>query len=430
MLPSVASSFLPAAARTSYDAAPMASKPLSVAVKYQSSSNTTVEISGRFASLSHQRTAGVEAYQAIEPSAKPQNPFADTILRFFDIQLQRDIADGASEEELQSRLQAGLDGFKEGYGQAYEQLSASGLLSDEVQAEIESTREQVIAGIQALAEELGVELALGQENVPVAVASAPASAAPVAETVPAAVNPGKQLLSSVLRDVQIIEQYQKTTAKMQTYEHLGRPKSAAAKLLGVNQSYAYGVKENRDFSLKLRTADGDAVSIRLSAGQTGVSQFNYGGASAQLGLYGEQTAGFAFSVAGELDEGELRALTDLLNQVATVSEQFFSGDIDRAFELAGNMSYDSSEIAAFDLALNMTRSESATVSRVEQAHRGAGAQTSILDAFTASVIKAGDFAERMGQPRSLVANLLDWVAQSHSSEPRSAFLGPAARAFL
>jgi hypothetical protein len=425
MLPSVTPSYLPATHKNGV-AAPVAAKPLAVAVKYESSSSTTVEISGGSLSLTHQRSVGVDAYLAVEPAVKPQNPFADTILRFIDIQLRRDQAEGASQEELQSRLQAGLDGFMEGYGQAYEQLTAGGLLSEEVLTEIEGTREQVLAGIQKLADELGVELVMDAGETQAPVVSAPAPAAPAPPVAPVAVNPGKQILSSVMRDVQIVEQYQKTTRKTQTYEHLGRAKPIAA-----SQSYAYGVKENRDFSLKLRTADGDAVSIRLSAGQTGVSQFNYGGTSAQLDLYGEQQAGFAFSVEGELDEGELRALTDLLNQVANVSEQFFSGDLDRAFELASNMDFDSSEIATFDLALHMTRTETAAVSRVERPQWGAGAQQgSSLDAFAASVTQAGDFAERMGQPRSLVADLLDWVAQSRPWEPRSAFLSPAARAFL
>jgi len=411
----------------------MTAKPLSVAVSYQSSyssttvNGTTVAISGGSVSLSQQRAVGVEAYQAIDPAAKAPNPFADTILRFIEVQLQRDLAEGASQEELQSRLQAGLEGFKDGYGQAYDQLAASGLLSETVMAEIEGTREQVLAGIQKLADELGVELAMDAEKPQGTIVSAPL--APAA-TAPVVANPGKQILSSVLRDVQIIEQYQKATSKMQTYEHLGRSKSSASQ--GSNQSFAYGVKETRDFSLKLRTADGDSVSIRLSAGQTGVSRFNQDGSATQLGLYGEQQAGFAFSVEGELDEGELRALTDLLNQVANVSEQFFSGDLDRAFNLASNMNFDSSEISTFDVALSMTRTESASVANVEQQPKwSAGTQqASVLDAFATEVIKAGDFADRMGQPRSLVADLLEWVAQSRAVEPRSAFLAPAARAFL
>lgn len=400
-------------------------KPLAVAVRYESTSATRVELSGGSVSLTHQRTVGVEAYRAIEPAVEAANPFANTILHFIDAQLQRDRAEGASPEELQSRLQAGLDGFKEGYGQAYEQLTAGGPLNEEVRAQIENTRAQVLAGIQALADELGVTLDMGDEEAPAASAPPPMPApAAVRQDTPAVANPGKQLLSAVLRDVQIVEQYQKATRSTQTYEHLGRAKPAAS------QSYAYGVKENRDFSLNLRTADGDAVSIRLSAGQTGISQLAYGGGAAQLGLYGEQQAGFAFSVEGELDEGELRALTDLLGQVADVSERFFSGDLERAFELAGNMAFDGSEIAAFDLALHMTRAETA-VSRVEQPQwQGSAHKTSVLDAFASSVTKAGDFAQRMGQPRSLVADLLDWVTQSRPWEPRASFLAPAARAFL
>lgn len=421
MLPSVTQSHLPACTKAPAQV-PSAAKPLAVAVRQEVSQSTTVEISGRSISLTQHRSIGVQAYQAVEPTEQPkQNPFANTILSFIQLQLERDRAAGASPEELQSRLQAGLDGFLSGYGQAYDQLSASGLLGDEVLSEIEDTKARVLAGIKDLADELGVEVDWGAEPpaAPVAQIPAPAQAVPTE-----IVNPGQQILSSVLRDVQIIEQYQKTVRQMQTYEHLGKSKFAPAS--ASHNSYSYGIKESRDFSLKLRTADGDAVTIRMSSSQAGVSRFDLGGT--QLGLYGEQRAGFSFSVEGELDEGELRALTDLLNQIADVSEQFFGGDLDRAFELAGNISYDSSEIAAFDVGLSMARVESASVAQVEQ--RDLPKHQFPLAAFVAGVGKAGGFAERLGQPRSLVADLLEWLAQSRPWEPRSAFLGPAARAFL
>lgn len=71
---------------------------------------------------------------------------ADNILGFIGLQLQRDLADGASTEDLSSRILAGLDGFKKGFTEAAEQLSAMGLLSEELKAELQMTYDQVMAG--------------------------------------------------------------------------------------------------------------------------------------------------------------------------------------------------------------------------------------------------------------------------------------------
>ncbi len=418
MLPPIVSS--PASAYPALPKTPAVPQGAVVEVRAEVQA-TRVEISGGSVSYSH-RSLGVEAYAAIDEQAAPRNPFADTVLRFIDAQLQRDLAEGATQEELQSRLQAGLDGFLAGYGQAFEQLSASGMLDDGVRQEIEGTRTQVLAGIQDLAEELGVEVELPEISSEAAVpVMAPITAPAAGGSNSVAVQPGKALLSAVLRDVQIIEQYQKAAQKMPTYEHLGRPRAAAT-----GETFAYGVRESRDFSLKLHTADGDAVTIRMNNSQTGVSQFTRGAGAAGLAVEGEQLSGFSFAVEGALDEGELQALTDLLGQVGDISAQFYGGNLDRAFELASDMTFDTGEIADFRISLHMQRTEVAQVER-----REVPGPLAALEQFSASVQQAGEAAEHLQQPRSLVADLLDWVARStRPQDPRSAFLGPAARAFL
>lgn len=375
-------------------------------------------------------TNGVQAYKAVE-AVDSANPFAKSILTFIDAQLRRDVADGASSEELKSRLQAGLKGFEEGYGDAFSQLSEMGLLDDQLRSEIEGTRSQVLAGIQKLADELGIEIDLPKVEQPIQVPTKQIQTPPVYTAPSPRLEPGKELLSAVLWDVQIIEQYQQAVKANTTYEHLGRTRGAST-----NQSYAYGVKEDRDFSLKLRTADGDAVTIKMSADRSGLAQFSYGagrdGMSASLNREGSQSASLQFAVEGELDEGELRALNDLLSQVGSISEQFFQGDLGRAFDMASQMSFDRSEIASFDLALSMSKTE---VAQTQFADR-APAYTSGRDGnaefggFVESVMRAGDLAERLGQPRSLVADLLEWVTNNLPHKGQSALLAPAARALL
>ncbi len=389
-----------------------------------------VEVRGHSAGPSLSGTDGVQAYRAVE-ATDSANPFAKSILTFIDAQLRRDVADGASADELKSRLQAGLKGFEEGYSDAFSQLSEMGLLDDQIRGDIEGTRSQVLAGIQKLADELGIDFDVPMAEQPKEVAAAPVTTPPALLASIPRLEPGKTLLSAVLRDVQIIEQYQQAMKANTTYEHLGRARGTSQ-----TQSYAYGVKEDRDFSLKLRTADGDAVTIKMSADRNGVSQFAYGegrdGMSASLSRQGSQSTSLQFSVEGELDEGELRALNDLLSQVGTISEQFFQGDLGRAFDLATEMSFDRSEIASFDLALSMSKTEMAQTKIADNQPVYAPGRDANpgLGGFVESVMRAGDLAERMGQPRSLVADLLDWVANNQPHKPQSVLLAPAARALL
>lgn len=433
MLPTVtAQSPAPACAR-SHCAAPKAPPVVvreSLVETY--SRSTRVEIRGSSTGQTLGGTSGVEAYRAVQDAKQDINPFAKTILSFIDAQIRRDVADGASAEELKSRLEAGLQGFQQGYGEAFEQLSASGLLDDDLRTQIESTQTQVVAGIGKLADELGIEVELPAVDEPVQ-SENPSTPGPQKDVTSApVVNPGKAILSSVLRDVQILEQYQKSSQSEVTYQHLGRAKSTPG------HSYAYGVQESRSFSLKLRTADGDGVTIRLSTERAGMAQYAASNTGASLTRQGSQAEGFQFSVDGELDEGEMRALTDLLQQVGDISEEFFAGDLDSAFKLASELSFDSAEISTFDLAWNMNRSEAAQVAPLAgQPDKPASfapnfsGLTPRANGFAESIHRAGNYAERLGQPRSLVADLLDWVARSHQTEkPYGAMLAPAARAVL
>jgi hypothetical protein len=394
-----------------------------VATPKQSTDGTTqVDIRGQSVTYGNSRTEGVEAYKAVGNAKESANPFASTILRFIDAQLQRDVANGATPEELASRLQAGLKGFEEGYGQAYEQLAAAGFLNDSVKAEIEQTRSQVLAGIQELADKLGVEIDLPKMDKPSnqqPVLTSPIQGESAAAPQPVA-NPGKAILSAILRDVQIIEHYQKATKADATYANPAKARPGVQ-----STSLAYGVKESRDFSLRLRTADGDAVTIRLSSDKAGTSAVNSDGQGRSISLSGSQKSSFQFSVEGELDEGEMQALADLLDQVGSISEQFFAGDLESAFRLASELAFDKSEIASFDIRWNMSRTEMAGES-VEYA----GHPVYPADRFVADVLRAADFAERLNQPRNLVVDLLDWVAQNTQQDGRNALLAPAALSVL
>ena len=65
--------------------------------------------------------------------------------------------------------------------------------------------------------------------------------------------------------------------------------------------------------------------------------------------------GFGFSVEGELDEDELRAIGDLVDKTADLADEFFNGDVESAFEQALKLGFDETEITSY--ALQMSRQE-------------------------------------------------------------------------
>lgn len=90
----------------------------------------------------------VAAFKQFEPLTAEK--VAGNILGFIERRLQMDAADGATPEQLQSRLEAGLKGFEQGFAEAAAKLEALSMLNPEIQADINTTHELVLEGIEDL----------------------------------------------------------------------------------------------------------------------------------------------------------------------------------------------------------------------------------------------------------------------------------------
>lgn len=134
-------------------------------------------------------------------------------------------------------------------------------------------------------------------------------------------------------------------------------------------------------SLLIRTRDGDELTLRFE----NVQQFNYAqqnrytstapaqaeedGESAQSGtnvsasqsvLYQFfQKNGISFSLEGELDEDEMKAIADLVGKANDLADTFFGGELDKAFEDALKLGFDDKELVGY--ALQLTRTQQAEV---------------------------------------------------------------------
>lgn len=303
------------------------------------SSSTTVSLGSAEQALTY---APKEVSQAQSPPAGTDA--SDNILNFIGLRLQQDVADGASAEEVASRLQAAYDGFLEGYGEAYDVLSSAGLLSPEIEDAITQTYDAVLAGIDALAEQYGVNsptqsVPEGQEEVSLPVEG---------ENLTITTQPAKSFTPAVDPQVTFADYANDVVAA-------GEDLSALLQ----SSRFDYDSLVERDFSFSLKTQDGDTVTISASANYGFSAQArsvsydspysNYNGS--RVGVEQSSSSQFNLQIDGDLDEDELAAIEDLLVQVGQLSDSFYDGNIEDAFEMALNIGFDESEIAQFSLSL-------------------------------------------------------------------------------
>lgn len=241
---------------------------------------------------------------------------SNNILKFIEQRLQQDTLDGASPEELSSRIDAALEGFETGYEEANDILGQLSLLNPDLENEISLTQSKVLEGIEQLKQTY-----LG---------TAPEASDEVVETVNNE-SDNLPLASSVTR----------------------------------SESFTQGAlaSQAQDFSFELITTDGDKVTIYASSLMAQQSESGYSSAeqNGQLVEMAYQSnsivkeSSFMFSVDGDLDEDELEAINNLLNNVNDLAKDFYSGDLETAFNKAVQLDYDAEEISEFSISLTQIK---------------------------------------------------------------------------
>ena len=68
-----------------------------------------------------------------------------------------------------------------------------------------------------------------------------------------------------------------------------------------------------------------------------------------------EQSGYRFSVQGNLNAQELEAIENLVRDVSNLANEFFNGDVQKAFDMIPDLRFDSSQLASMDL--RMTRVE-------------------------------------------------------------------------
>ena len=309
-------------------------------------------------------SAGINTPAAAEFEPLSAEQAAGNILGFIERRLAMDVAEGATQEQLASRLDAGLEGFKKGFAEAEEQLEALGMLNEHVAQDIGRTFDLVTNGIDLLRERFLTDQVQVQ---------------PEEEDAPA-------------------------------YD--------VGSLMG--SSTAYDFAQKNTFSFSLTTADGDKVNITASAAEAYSAQQSSDESGRRQSISFSNNQQFSLSVEGELDEGELEAINDLLGQVNDLASDFFSGDYDQAFKEALDIGYDASEITGF--ALRLTHTEVQRFSEAYTADRNSGDSGNTfaermepIGRFAQQFLAALESSSALGQSSSFVSDLLSAVAE-HQGE--------------
>ncbi|MBX9753282.1 MAG: DUF5610 domain-containing protein [Pseudomonadaceae bacterium] len=247
---------------------------------------------------------------------------AERILGFVGGNIAREAADGADSEQLQKHLQEFRKGVEKGFADARKILDGLGVLNGQVAANIDDTYQRIQDGLGELDQRY----------------AAPVSSA--GSTAVAAYS-------------------ERFAAQAQTFE------------------------------LDITTRDGDKLHIAVAQASASYSQnsvaaaSNGSGSAVQVSSQSSslQIAGLQISVEGELDDEERASLTKLFGQVQELSDKFYAGDLQGAFDQALKLELDGSQLASLSLHLTQTSIRQAT------------------DAYSA-------VAEQGGQPASAVNNAL------------------------
>ncbi|KEA64028.1 hypothetical protein ADIMK_1763 [Marinobacterium lacunae] len=205
---------------------------------------------------------------------------------------------GADSERLQSMYQAALEGVEKGFAQAREVLSSLNVLHGDIAAQVDATEAATNDALAAIA-------------------------------------PGQSQPSDITSSTRI----------------------------GMFERFSNA----EDMTLEVTTRDGDRISINFSRSQSFEAAFaastdSAGGSAAFFSLSRSESSEYQFSVEGDLDEDELDALQNLIKDVSKLADEFFDGDVQKAFERSAHLDFDSAELSSMNLNMSYSRQYSSVAS--------------------------------------------------------------------
>lgn len=192
------------------------------------------------------------------------------------------------------------------------------------------------------------------------------------------------------------------------------------------QSYQSNFSQENNASISLKTAEGDAVQISFASlqayqeklNQYEIEQQNESGDhfTVKQSEYNQaffQSESFSFSVDGDLNEDELVAIGDLVNDVSKLATKFYDGNVQAAYQQAQKLGFDEQQISDFSLNL----SQQTQVAQSYTAIAGYDKQTSQmpetvkqpLNDYVQDLMKMVDKSKQNLAEQSEVENIMNQV---------------------
>lgn len=115
-----------------------------------------------------------------------------------------------------------------------------------------------------------------------------------------------------------------------------------------------------ELQLELRTRDGDIVQISFGKSEEveagyAIAEDGQGNRAQVLDIGRKEQTGYSFTVKGDLSVEEIDAIQSLVQDVGEVANEFFSGDVQEAFEQVSDISFDSSQLSAMNLHMSQSQ---------------------------------------------------------------------------
>lgn len=291
----------------------------------------------------------------------------DTVMQHIGKRIEQARANGASDEDLQSMMDAARSGVETGFKQAREQIEALEKMDNPLAEKINAAEQGIYDGIDEL-----------EDNI---------------------FNAQAQLINA--NTVEYAKAYERT---------------------------------NNSFEFELTTQEGDVVKIQA---MTDRESFQAALAARQEGSelyasYSEENnrSGFNLLVKGDLNDDEMAAIESLMAQVNDLADEFYTGDLGTAFDMAMNLTSDADQIAQFSLDLKQSYVSAYEYGAMQPdvtSARGKGYESDKLPKglaepladFAKGVKEAYEEAGKFNDSRSLLESLFDQMDQAQANLGKS-----------
>lgn len=164
-----------------------------------------------------------------------------------------------------------------------------------------------------------------------------------------------------------IEQTQDLTFEALAGLAPGSVETAPSRQVSLSAAERYSKSES--FSLNVMTKEGDKVTIKFDSSATETTSLGYysddDASAVSFGVDRTDSSNYQFSVKGDLNEDELEALQTLIQDINLIADDFFSGDVQDAFEQAAELEMDKSQLMNLNVNMSQSVSYSAVVAYQE-----------------------------------------------------------------